>query len=225
MLLLSVISAAHSRDIASVVGYPSPEEAHLAGLFRNMGEVVIGCHYPQEYSAIILKMHAEKIDGRAACVRVLGFGWDDVGGGLAEAWNLPSNLVRCLRGSASAAGSTRDRSLSSITDYARELTHAIYRRGCGIESVHLRLCKRCGRTACAGFGSRSVRHCGPRAIGDGRVFLRPWKSPSSACAWNTRQSGRRRCWRRPGHSMPPASPHWNRPPRAPPANYGAANSI
>ena len=138
MLLLSVLSAAHSRDIAAVIGYPSPEEAHVAGLFRNMGEIVIGCHYPQEYSSIILKMHAEKIDGRAACMRVLGFGWDDVGGGVAEAWNLPSNLIRCLRGSDAAAGSLRDRSLASITDYARDLTHALYRKGCGIDSVHLR---------------------------------------------------------------------------------------
>src|SRR5437868_6991734 len=43
MLLVSVLSAAHSRDIAAVIGYPSPEEAHLTGLFRNLGEVLIGC--------------------------------------------------------------------------------------------------------------------------------------------------------------------------------------
>src|SRR5207253_2092697 len=126
------------HDFAAVIGYPAPEEAHVTGLFRNLGEIVIGCHYPQEYSAIILKMHTEKIDGRAACVRVLGFGWDEVGGCVAAAWNLPANLIRCVHGSGKATGSLRERSLASITDYARDLTHALYRDGAGIESVHLR---------------------------------------------------------------------------------------
>jgi len=138
MLLLSVLNAAHSRDIAAVIGYPSPEEAHVAGLFRNLGEIVIGCHYPQEYSSIIVKMQAENIDGRSACVRVFNFNWDDVGAGVAEAWNLPPNLLRCLRRPDAATGSLRERSLASITDYAHELTHALYRQGCGIDSVHLR---------------------------------------------------------------------------------------
>src|SRR5690242_17068284 len=100
MLILSVLCAVHSRDIAAAVGYPAPDEAHITGLFRNLGEIVIGCHYPQEYSSMVLKMQLEKIDGRAACVRVFGFGWDDIGGGVAEAWNLPPSLIRCLRGSA-----------------------------------------------------------------------------------------------------------------------------
>jgi HD-like signal output (HDOD) protein len=137
MLILSVISACHSRDIAAVIGYPAPDDAHITGLFRNLGEVVICCHYPREYSSIILKMHDERIDGRAACVRVLGFGWDEVGGRLCEAWNLPPGLIRCVNGSATKAGTFRERSLGSITDYARDLTHALYRHGEGIDSVHL----------------------------------------------------------------------------------------
>jgi len=138
VLMLSVISAVHCRDIAAVVGYPAPEEAHITGLFRNLGEIVICCHYPQEYASVILKMHTEKIDERAASVRVLGFGWDDVGGAVCDTWNLPTNLVRSVGGSARAAATSRERSLASIADYARDLTHALYRHGAGLESVHLR---------------------------------------------------------------------------------------
>jgi HD-like signal output (HDOD) protein len=138
MLVLSVLSAVHSRDIAAAIGYPAPDEAHVTGLFRNLGEIMIGCHYPREYSSIILTMQGDKIDGRAACLRVLGFGWDEVGGRVAEAWNLPPGLIRCLCGSARAGGSARERSLASVTDYARDLTHAVYRDGGGIESLHLR---------------------------------------------------------------------------------------
>jgi hypothetical protein len=51
---------------------------------------------------------------------------------------LPPSLIRCVGGSAQATGSLRERSLASITDYARDLTHALYRDGQGIESLHLR---------------------------------------------------------------------------------------
>ena len=58
LMLLSLLSAVHSRDIAAAVDYPRPEEAHICGLFRNLGEVLIACHYPEEYSKIIVTMQA-----------------------------------------------------------------------------------------------------------------------------------------------------------------------
>ena len=137
LMLLSLLSAVHSRDIAARVGYPRPEEAHICGLFRNLGEVLIACHYPAEYARIIVTMHGENIQGRAACLRVLDFSWDDVGLRVASGWNMPPKLYVCLRGLGGMAGSLEDRSLASITDYARELTHALYRIGAGLEGVGL----------------------------------------------------------------------------------------
>jgi HD-like signal output (HDOD) protein len=137
LMLLSLLSAVHSRDIATAVAYPRPEEAHICGLFRNLGEVLIACHYPEEYSKIIVTMHAENIQGRAACLRVLDFSWDEVGLRVAGGWNMPPKVYVCLRGSGGLIGSPEDRSLASITDYARDLTHALYRDGAGLDQVHL----------------------------------------------------------------------------------------
>jgi HD-like signal output (HDOD) protein len=138
LMLLSVLNAVHSRDIAAAMRYPQPEEAYICGLFRNLGEVLVACHYPQEYSSIVVAMHEEKIPARAACLRYLDFSWDEVGRHVAEAWNMPSKVPLCMRGWRAQAGSAMDGSLASITDYAHELTHALYRNGDGIESVHLR---------------------------------------------------------------------------------------
>ena len=138
LLLLSVLTAAHSRHIADVLGYPYPEDAHICGLFRNLGEVLIGCHYPREYSNIILKLHFEKIPARAACTEVLDFAWDDVALRVAARWNMPPTLVHCLGGPARPIGSMPDRPLASITTYAHDLTQALYRHQDGPEAFHLR---------------------------------------------------------------------------------------
>jgi hypothetical protein len=136
LLLASLLTAVQSRDVAAAVGYPHPEEAYICGLFRNLGEVLIGCHYPNEYSRVIVSMEEEKIPERAACFRVLDFSWEDVGMRVATGWNMPAQVRRSMQASA-VAGSPLDRSLASITNYGHNLTHAVYRKGAGINAVHL----------------------------------------------------------------------------------------
>jgi HD-like signal output (HDOD) protein len=138
LMLMSMLSAVHSRDIAASIGYPRPEEAHLCGLFRNLGEVLIACHLPDEYSRIILIMNEESLTETGASVRVLGFSWDEVGSRVAANWDMPPKIDMCLRGWDEIAGSRLDRCLASITDYARNLTHAIYRDGAAIDVMHQR---------------------------------------------------------------------------------------
>jgi HD-like signal output (HDOD) protein len=137
LMLLSVLSAVHGRELAVSIGYPLPEEAYLCSLLRNLGEVLIACHYPNEYSQIILAMHAEKVTARVACMRVLDFPWEDVGLRIAATWNLPPSVLLCLSGLESNTGAPADRCLASIADYGHRVTQALYRKGTGIESVHL----------------------------------------------------------------------------------------
>jgi hypothetical protein len=135
-LLASVLTAVQSRDVAAAIGYPRPEEAYICGLFRNLGEVLIGCHYPNAYSRVILSMEEEKIPERAACFRVLDFSWEDVGLRVAAGWNMPAQVRRSMQASP-VAGSSLERSLASITNYGHNLTHAVYRKGAGINTMHL----------------------------------------------------------------------------------------
>jgi HD-like signal output (HDOD) protein len=136
LMLLSVLTAVHCREVARASGYPRPEEAYLWGLFRNIGEVLIACHYPIEYASILLAMQAEKIPLGAACLRVLNFRSDDIGLRVLAGWNMPPRICCALAG-AEQAGPPMDRSAASIADYARELTHAIYRDGAGVDAVNL----------------------------------------------------------------------------------------
>ena len=137
MVLLSVLTAAQSRDVAATIGYPRPEEAYICGLFRNLGEVLIACHYPGEYSRVILTMEEEKIPERAACVRILDFSWDDVGWRVAGSWNMPAQVRLSMQGANAPAASHTDRCLASIIHYGHNLTRALYRKGAAVDTVHL----------------------------------------------------------------------------------------
>jgi HD-like signal output (HDOD) protein len=137
LVLASVLAAVQSREVAAAIGYPHPEEAYICGLFRNLGEVLIACHYPEEHSRIILILDQENIPERAACLRVLDFFWDEVGTRVAARWQIPPAVRLAMEGAAPAAGSPLDRSLASITNYSHNLTRALYRKGATIDTIHL----------------------------------------------------------------------------------------
>lgn len=137
LLVASVLTAVQAREIAALLGYPQPEEPYICGLFRNLGEVLIACHYPEEYLQIILILAEEKIPERAACLRVLDFFWDDIGKAVAMQWQMPKAVRLTMESASSFAGSSLDRCLASITNYSHNLTRALYRRGAGIDSIHL----------------------------------------------------------------------------------------
>lgn len=136
LVLASLLTAVQSREVAAAVGYPRPEEAYICGLFRNLGEVLVACHFPNEYSRVILTMEEEKIPEGAAAVRVFDFSWDDVGMRVAAGWNMPAQVRLCM-GSKAGPGSPHDRCLASITNYGHNLTRALYRKGADMDTVHL----------------------------------------------------------------------------------------
>ena len=137
LVATSVLTAIRSREIARVLSYPQPEEAYICGLFRNLGELLIACHYPEEHSRIILILAEEDIPERAACLRVLDFFWDDVGKCVAMRWQMPQAVRFAMDTSATSVGSQVNRCLASITSYSHNLTRALHRKGATIDTIQL----------------------------------------------------------------------------------------
>lgn len=136
LVATSVITAAQAREVAAIIAYPQPEEAYVCGLFRNLGEVLLACHYPDEYAEIIVILAAENIPDRAACLRVLDFSWDDVGKSVALLWQMPQAVRSSMEASLMGA-SPLERSRASITNYSHNLTRALYRKGATLDTIHL----------------------------------------------------------------------------------------
>ncbi|HEX5229156.1 MAG TPA: HDOD domain-containing protein [Bryobacteraceae bacterium] len=136
LVAASVLTAVQAREVAAILGYPHPEEAYVCGLFRNLGELLIACHHPDEHTAIIMILAAENIPERAACLRVLDFFWDDVGRRVAALWQMPQ-AVRSSMEASLAAALPLERSRASITNYSHSLTRSLYRKGATLDTLHL----------------------------------------------------------------------------------------
>jgi HD-like signal output (HDOD) protein len=104
LMLLSMLSANHAREVALKLRSVRPEEAYFWGMFRNIGEVLTASCLEEEYAAILRDMTESKRSQREACLRVLGFEYRDLGQAMARRWAMPAQLDRAIR----ATESSRD---------------------------------------------------------------------------------------------------------------------
>ncbi|MGE3179779.1 MAG: HDOD domain-containing protein, partial [Vicinamibacterales bacterium] len=72
LMLLSMLTAHHASAAAEGIGFKEREEAHLAGMFRNLGEVLVSCHCPAQYARISIETHGGAKAPNTACIRALG---------------------------------------------------------------------------------------------------------------------------------------------------------
>lgn len=136
LMMMSLITANHGREVAATIGYPRPEEAYICALFRNLGEVLIARFQPRDYSRILARIQKDKVSEQAASLEVLGFTWQELAERLAKAWNLPRQVGMAAGPPERASfANLLDRCLISISDYGHALTTALYRLSGRLESV------------------------------------------------------------------------------------------
>ncbi len=131
LILLSLLTANHAREVADLVGYPRREEAYLCGMFRNLGEVLVACYHPRGYAAVLLRMQEDRLPVAQACMEVLGFDYDRAGKAVAAQWRIPQTVIECMSDRVvrlRRAPSTEPERLAVITHFAHKLTTAVYRR-------------------------------------------------------------------------------------------------
>jgi HD-like signal output (HDOD) protein len=131
LILLSLLTANHAREVADHVGYARREEAYLCGMFRNLGEVLVACYHPRGYAAVLLRVQEERIPVAQACFDVLGFDYDAAGKAVAAIWRIPESVRECMSDRVvrlRRAPSTEAERLETLTHFAHKLTTAVYRR-------------------------------------------------------------------------------------------------
>jgi HD-like signal output (HDOD) protein len=148
LMLLSMLTATHARELAAQLGLPDPEEAHLCGMFRNLGEVLVAAHFPEDYARILDKVRDTPRVGatkpnaetgfdavvmQRAAQSVLGFTYEDLGTTVARHWSMPESVIAAMR----AAGPSGNDALSGVVEFSHELTSAIYREDAKRGALHL----------------------------------------------------------------------------------------
>ncbi len=124
LMLLSLLTANHAREVAMRRNLPDPEEANLCGMFRNLGEVLVAAFFPRDYARILTHMEERRTGQATAAFDILGFRFEELGEAMARHWGIPEGVCGAIR-SASAQSSN---DLLVITAFAHDLTAAVYRR-------------------------------------------------------------------------------------------------
>ncbi|MFA5576505.1 MAG: HDOD domain-containing protein [Tissierellaceae bacterium] len=86
-----------SRYIARQLKYPNPEEAYIAGLLRDIGKTILNEHMESEYKEVLSKVSSEGISFLDAENEVFGYDHAQIGGIVAEKWNLPAVLIDAIK--------------------------------------------------------------------------------------------------------------------------------
>lgn len=133
LMIQSMLSAVHATAIADIEGVDRQEEAYLVGLFRNLGEVLVACHWPEKYAAV-----GEDTPGTVAgsnAVRVLGFSYETLARMVGEHWHFPPQLMALW---SKTSGTAVDQ-LTALAQYAHDITTVVYRRSNGDLNARIRL--------------------------------------------------------------------------------------
>lgn len=124
LMVQSLITANHARELSTRLERADAEEAHLCGMFRNLGEVLIACHFPDDYARIQERVHELGQSPAAAAHAVLGFRYEDLAVEVSRHWGMPDSVVAGIRARPGAVTSEA----SAITAFSHDLTRAIYHR-------------------------------------------------------------------------------------------------
>lgn len=120
LMVQSMLSAHVSGTAAEKTAYPRREDAYLAAMLLNLGEVLVACHSPEHY----LVIRGEARTGTAvgdACVRRLGFTFDGLARGIATKWRLAPELQAIWDDTGSLP------QLASLARFGNELTRLMYK--------------------------------------------------------------------------------------------------
>lgn len=124
LMILSLLSANHAREIAVRTNGGDPEEAHLCGMFRNLGEVLVACHFPAEYAEVRELVDHRNTTESSAALTVLGCCYEELGAEIARHWGMPDSVIMSIRSNTGSSIS----SIDTITQLSHDLTTTIYRR-------------------------------------------------------------------------------------------------
>lgn len=129
LMLLSLLTAHHAREVSVHARYPHPEEAYLGGMFSFLGDLLVACYSPERYEQI-LKGIKEKEPEADACQRVLGFSYEDLGRAMVRHWQLPEKVTSGMGVFAQVKEKIGgdEQLLRAIATFSRSLTEAVYRQ-------------------------------------------------------------------------------------------------
>jgi HD-like signal output (HDOD) protein len=95
----SMFSALLARELAEDAGLAQGEEAFLAAMFHNLGELLVAFYLPEEDEAISSECANQGVSRAQAQLKVLGVDFQHLGIAIGRTWNFPHAITYSMKGS------------------------------------------------------------------------------------------------------------------------------
>jgi len=157
LMMLSMLSANHVREIATRIPALRPEEAYLSGMVRNLGEILIGYYLPGPYARVLQRMAERKQTASAAALEILQFTFEDIGEAVIRYWGMPERVAACQhpQSVSIASRASPDSLLHQAVSLGHDITTAVYRMDPKAGADRLKLCLR-GQNAWMPMGRKEI---------------------------------------------------------------------
>jgi serine/threonine protein kinase len=103
------------------------EEAFICAMFLNLGKLLATFYFYEEAGEISKRVEQKQLSETAAATEVLGISYEELGIGVAEAWNFPAHIIHSMRalkdGPVAAPKTPKDR-LRIIANLAGDVRRA-----------------------------------------------------------------------------------------------------
>ncbi|MBI4715864.1 MAG: HDOD domain-containing protein [Nitrospirae bacterium] len=93
----SVGTALAAYAIAKEIRFPDPEEAFLAGLFHDIGKVILNNEAPDRYATVIEQVYNDGVTAYFAEKALFGYSHPEVGALVVKKWRLSEELEYSIR--------------------------------------------------------------------------------------------------------------------------------
>ncbi len=117
-----------ARDMATHLRLKDMEQAFICATFANLGRLLAQFYFPEESEAIRAEMAQKSCSEDAACQRVLGTTYEELGTAIARSWGFPPLIVESMRalppGKARKAA-TQEEQLRTLSAFSNEVCAAI----------------------------------------------------------------------------------------------------
>jgi putative nucleotidyltransferase with HDIG domain len=121
----SIACGAAAQSIAKAIGSPEREECFIAGLIHDIGKIILCNYLPEDFDAVIRHTREKDILFYESEKALFNTSHDEIGGYLAECWNLPKKLQNALRYHHQPALSNDGSMISSIIHVADIFVRAL----------------------------------------------------------------------------------------------------
>jgi serine/threonine protein kinase len=86
-----------ARELVSRVGVRDAEEAFICTMFHDLGRLLAHFYLAEEAEQVDRLIEQGSMDEKQASLNVLGMSFEDLGIGVARAWNFPERMVQSMR--------------------------------------------------------------------------------------------------------------------------------